>query len=82
MIDLMETAKNPKKKSISSKKKSREKNAEPNSWKCDQCEECFSSDRAKKKHEKYFHLVLKPFVCECGQQFGKLSEVKYVVFYY
>lgn len=73
----METAKNLKKKIIPNKKKGQKKNEESDeSWKCDQCDESFSSNRAKRKHERYFHLVLKPYVCECGQQFGKLSEVK------
>ncbi|KAL0275267.1 UNVERIFIED_CONTAM: hypothetical protein PYX00_003173 [Menopon gallinae] len=46
-------------------------------FKCGQCVETFSTLVAKKKHEKFYHYFSKPFVCECGQQFGKLCEVNY-----
>lgn len=45
-------------------------------FKCSRCVETFSTLTAKKKHEKFYHFFSKPFVCECGQQFGKLCEVK------
>ena len=77
MLNQMEgsNSKNAKSKPTSSKKKI-QKNNEGCVYKCDQCDENFFSIGAKRRHEKHFHLVLKPFLCDCGQQFGKLSEVK------
>lgn len=79
MIDLlMETTKIPKtrsKKQVACKKNQKDEDP-PRIWKCQECDETFSSVFARRKHEKYYHVVSKPYICECGQQFGKLSEVK------